>query len=75
MSTLLLDYEAATRKYELLSSQLETLNQQREVTRIAYRFGRGSTSQILGMEDRCSAKGNSIADRTREQLVMLRFSK
>jgi len=30
--SLLLDYEAANRKHELLSSQLETLEQQREVT-------------------------------------------
>jgi outer membrane protein TolC len=58
---LLLDYEAANRKHELLTSQLETLNQQREVTRIAYKFGQGSTSQILGMEDR--------RDRLTEQLV------
>ena len=49
---LLLDYEAAERRQELLLSQLETLERQREVTRIAYRFGRGSTSQVLGMEDR-----------------------
>jgi hypothetical protein len=58
---LLLDYEAANRRYQLLSSQLETLEQQREVTRIAYKFGRGSTSQILGMEDR--------RDRLSEQIV------
>jgi outer membrane protein TolC len=58
---LLLDYEAANRRHQLLSSQLETLEQQREVTRIASKFGRGSTSQILGMEDR--------RDRLSEQLV------
>jgi hypothetical protein len=58
---LVLDYEAASRRHELLSSQLETLNQQREVTRIAYKFGQGSTSQILGMEDR--------RDRAQEQIV------
>ncbi|BAU66122.1 hypothetical protein STA3757_35240 [Stanieria sp. NIES-3757] len=58
---LLLDYESASRRHELLSSQLETLNQQREVTRIAYKFGGGSTNQILGMEDR--------RDRLSEQLV------
>ena len=58
---LVLNYEAAKRKYNLLSSQLETLEQQREVIRIAYRMGRGSTSQILGMEDR--------RDRTIEQLT------
>ena len=49
---LVLDYEAAQRRHELLSSQLDTLEQQREVMRIAYRMGRGSTSQILGMEDK-----------------------
>ena len=49
---LLLNYEAKERKHELLTSQLETLEQQREVIRIAYRMGRGSTSQILNMENR-----------------------
>jgi outer membrane protein TolC len=58
---LLLDYEAASRKHELLTSQLKTLEQQREVTRIAYKFGQGSTSQILGME--------VSRDRTLEQIV------
>ena len=64
---LLLDYEAAKRKYELLLSQLETLEQQREVMRIAYRLGRGSTSQILGMENR--------RDRTIEQLTDVEIKK
>ena len=58
---LVLDYEAAQRRYNLLTSQLETLEQQREVLRIAYRMGRGSTSQILGMEDK--------RDRLNEQLI------
>jgi hypothetical protein len=66
---LLLDYEAANRRQQLLSSQLETLEQQREVTRIAYRFGRGSTSQILGMEDKRGAEGNSFAGRLNDRLV------
>ncbi|WP_253274437.1 TolC family protein [Myxosarcina sp. GI1] len=64
---LLLDYEAANRKHELLSSQLETLEQQREVVRIAYKYGRGSTSQILGMENR--------RDRLTEQLTNLSIDK
>ena len=64
---LLLDYEAANRRHELLSSQLETLNQQREVTRIAYKFGRGSTAQILGMEDK--------RDRLSEQIVNAEIKK
>ena len=58
---LVLDYEAANRKLELLTSNLETLEQQREVIRIAYRVGRGSTSQLLGMENR--------RDRMTEQIV------
>ena len=64
---LLLDYEAAQRRHELLTSQLETLNQQREVTRIAYKFGRGSTSQILSMEDK--------RDRLSEQIVNVEIEK
>ena len=65
--SLLLDYEAAERKHELLLSQLETLEQQREVIRIAYRMGRGSTSQLLGMENR--------RDRTIEQMVEVEIEK
>jgi hypothetical protein len=64
---LVLDYESANRRYELLTSQLETLNQQREVTRIAYKFGEGNTSQILGMEDR--------RDRLNEQIVDVEIKK
>ena len=64
---LLLDYEAATRRQELLLSQLETLERQREVTRIAYRFGRGSTSQVLGMEDK--------RDRLTGQIVEVQIKK
>lgn len=64
---LLLDYEAANRKHELLTSQLETLEQQREVVRIAYKYGRGSTSQLLGMENR--------RDRTIEQLTDVEIEK
>jgi hypothetical protein len=38
------------------------LEQQREVTRIAYKFGQGETSQILGMEDRRDRLGEQIVD-------------
>ena len=64
---LLLDYEAANRKLELLTSNLETLEQQREVMRIAYRMGKGSTSQILGMDGK--------RDRTIEQIVEVEIKK
>ena len=63
----MLDYEAAQRRHDLLSSQLQTLEQQREVMRIAYRLGRGSTSQILGMEEK--------RDRTIEQLTDVEIDK
>ena len=49
---LLLDYEAAQRRHELLKNQLETLEQQQRVARVSYRRGRGSTSQMLGMSDK-----------------------
>ncbi len=56
---LLLDYEAAQRRHELLKNQLETLEQQQRVARVSYRRGRGSTSKMLGMaaqRDRLSEK-------------------
>ncbi len=59
---LMLEVEAAKRKHNLLSSQLETLEQQREVMRIAYRLGRGSTSQILGMEDKRDCLSEQLTD-------------
>ena len=49
---LLLDYEAAQRRHELLKKQLKTSEQQQRVARVSYRRGRGSTSQMLGMEDK-----------------------
>ena len=59
---MLLDYEAAERRHELLTSQLETLEQQQRVTRIAYRRGRGSTSQMLGMADKRDRLTEKIID-------------
>jgi hypothetical protein len=44
---LVLDYEAVSRKIELVRSQLETFNQQQEILRIRYRLGEGDTSQFL----------------------------
>ena len=64
---LVLDFEAAERKHELLSDRLQILNQQREVIRIAYRMGRGSTSQILGIEEK--------RDRISDQLVSISIDK
>ena len=59
---LLLDYEAAQRRHELLTSQLKTLEQQQRVARVSYRRGRGSTSQILGMSDKRDRLGEKIVD-------------
>ena len=64
---LLLDYEAAQRRHKLLSSQLNTLEQQQRVARVSYRNGRGSTSQILGMADK--------RDRLSEQLTNVNINK
>ena len=64
---LLLDYEAAQRRHELLTSQLKTLEQQQRVARVSYRLGRGSTNQMLGMEDK--------RDRLREKLVGVEIEK
>ena len=59
---LLLDYEAAQRRHELLSSQLKTLEQQQKVARVSYRRGRGSTSQMLGMADKRDRLSEKLVD-------------
>ncbi len=59
---LLLDYEAAERRHKLLLSQLKTLEQQQRVARVSYRLGRGSTSQILGMNDQRDRLTEKIID-------------
>ncbi len=64
---LLLDYEAAQRRHELLTSQLKTLEQQQRVARVSYRNGRGSTSQMLGMNDK--------RDRLIEKIVEVEIEK
>ena len=64
---LLLDYEAAQRRHELLNNQLQTLEQQQKVARVSYRNGRGSTSQMLGMDDK--------RDRTIEKIVDVEIEK
>ena len=64
---LVLDLEAAERKQELLSDRLQILNQQREVIRIAYRMGRGSTNQILGIEEK--------RDRLKDRLIKISIDK
>ncbi len=58
---LLLDYEAAERRYKLLNNQLQTLQQQQKVARVSYRNGRGSTNHMLSMGDK--------RDRTIEKIV------
>jgi hypothetical protein len=60
---LLLDYEAVSRKYELVESQLKTYNQQQEILRIRYRLGEGETAEFLESQ----VKGEGL----RGQLVEL----
>ena len=51
------------------SSQLKTLEQQQRVARVSYRRGRGSTSQMLGMEDKRDLEEIRFAGRLNEQLI------
>ena len=62
---LLLDYESATRRFKLIESQLQSFNVSREVFRIRYRLGEGTTEQLLGVEER--------GDRLNDQLVEARI--
>jgi hypothetical protein len=61
---LVLDYEAATRRVKLIESQLQFFNVSREVFRIRYRLGEGTTEQLLGLEER--------GDRLNDQLTEAR---
>ena len=63
MLRLLLDYEAVSRKYALVESQLKTYNQQQEILRIRYRLGEGETAEFLESQVR--------GDGLRGQLVEL----
>ncbi len=49
---LLLSYEAATRQVELVESQIKTFEVSRQVFRIRYQFGEGTTEQWLSFEER-----------------------
>jgi hypothetical protein len=60
---LVLDYEAVSRKYDLVESQLKTYSQQQEILRIRYRLGQGETAQFLESQ----VKGEGL----RGQLVEL----
>ena len=60
---LVLDYEAVSRKVELVRSQLETYSQQQEILRIRYRLGQGETAEFLESQVR--------GDGLRGQLVEL----
>ena len=58
---LVLDYESSDRRVTLIESQLQSFNVSREVFRIRYRLGQGTTEQWLGFEER--------SDRLADQLV------
>ena len=72
---LLLDYEAAQRRHELLKKQLEILEQQQRVARVSYRLGRGSTSQMLGMADKRDLEEIRFAGRISEKIVDVEIEK
>ncbi|MGB5772086.1 MAG: TolC family protein, partial [Crocosphaera sp.] len=61
---LLLNYEAATRQVELVESQVKTFQVSREAFRIRYKFGEGTTEQLLSFEER----GNKL----NEQLMIVK---
>jgi outer membrane protein TolC len=44
---LVLDYEAVSRKYDLVRSQLKTYSQQQEILRIRDHLGQGETAEFL----------------------------
>ena len=46
---LVLEYEAAERKYVLAQSKLATYDRQRQLIEIDYQFGNGSTTQMLSL--------------------------
>ncbi len=65
---LLLNYEAATRQVELVESQIKTFEVSREVFRIRYQFGEGTTEQWLSFEERENKLNEQlILNRTKQQ--------
>ena len=61
---LLLSYEAATRQVELVESQIKTFEVSRQVFRIRYQFGEGTTEQWLSFQER--------ENKLNEQLILNR---
>lgn len=49
---LLLGYEAAMRQVQLVESQIKTFEVSRQVFRIRYQFGEGTTEQWLSFEEK-----------------------
>ncbi|NES68899.1 MAG: TolC family protein, partial [Okeania sp. SIO2D1] len=69
---LLLTYEESTRQRKLTQSQLDTFNQQYEIYRIKYRFGQGSTSELLSLEQRGNQLNTDLTNQTIEQQESIR---
>ncbi len=61
---LLLGYEAVTKQVELVESQIKTFQVSRQVFRIRYQFGEGTTEQWLSFQEK--------EDRLNEQLMMVK---
>jgi predicted ATPase len=71
--SLVLDYEAAAREYDLAQSKLATYNRQRQLIEINYQFGSGSTEQMLGfwqqgevLEERVIEADNKRSEKVRK---------
>ncbi len=65
---LLLGYEAATRQVELVESQIKTFQVSRQVFRIRYQFGEGTTEQWLSFEERENKLNEQLTlSRTKQQ--------
>ena len=69
---LLLAYEAASRQKTLLESQRDTFNQQYEIYRIQYRFGNGSTSELLNLQQQQEKLDLELTDRVGEQQQLIK---
>ncbi len=65
---MLLGYEAATRQVELVESQIKTFEISRQVFRIRYQFGEGTTEQWLSFEERSNKLNEQLTlSRTKQE--------
>ena len=68
---LLLDYEAAQRHHALLSAQLTHQQFQQQLIEIDYRYGQGSTSQILALREQRQRLENQLLQSENQQILAI----